>query len=134
LDLAESEAYIRTFLDEGLPIRNLLSKLQHTDKPKNQSGYSQKYIQTLLGHFARLSESTVPAENANIPTISGETLTPREIDVIRLLAQGLPYAQLADQLQISENTLKYHIKNLYSKLQVNNRMQAVTAARNNGII
>ena len=56
-------------------------------------------------------------------------LSPREQEVVTLLAQGYSYAQIASQLGISENTLKTHIKRIYSKLNVHNRTQAVLEAQ-----
>lgn len=52
-------------------------------------------------------------------------LSPRELEVVAGLAQGYTYAQIAGQLGITENTLKTHIKRVYSKLNVHNRTQAV---------
>jgi len=61
--------------------------------------------------------------------VSPIKLTPRELEVLRHLESGLSYADIAAQLVITENTLRYHIKNIYSKLNVKNQMQAVSAAR-----
>jgi DNA-binding NarL/FixJ family response regulator len=58
-----------------------------------------------------------------------QKLTPREIEVINLLAYGFSYAQIAEQLGVTLNTLKTHIKRAYSKLKVHNRTQAVLVAR-----
>ena len=55
--------------------------------------------------------------------------SPREIEVLDLLAYGYSYAQIAQQLGITENTLKTHIRRAYGKLKVHNRTQAVLAAR-----
>lgn len=52
-------------------------------------------------------------------------LSPRELEVVEGLAQGHTYAQIADQLGVTENTLKTYIKRVYSKLNVHNRTQAV---------
>lgn len=56
-------------------------------------------------------------------------LSPREREVVRQLARGYSYAQIAAQLDISINTLKTHIKRIYSKLDVHNRTQAVLTAQ-----
>ena len=61
-------------------------------------------------------------------------LTPREREVVTLLAEGYSYAQIAGQLGISENTLKTHIKRIYSKLKVHNRTQAVLSAQRQSLI
>ena len=61
-------------------------------------------------------------------------LTPRELEVVAQLAQGYSYAQISTQLEISENTLKTHIKRIYRKLNVHNRTQAILATQKLGIL
>jgi DNA-binding NarL/FixJ family response regulator len=61
-------------------------------------------------------------------------LTPREMDILWGIAKGLTYAELADRLQISKQTVPVHIKNIYRKLEANNRSEAVYEASRRGII
>jgi DNA-binding NarL/FixJ family response regulator len=61
-------------------------------------------------------------------------LTSREVEVMQALSEGLTYAIIARNLVISENTLKSHIKNIYSKLEVNNRTQAILQAEKMGLL
>lgn len=61
-------------------------------------------------------------------------LTPRELEVLAQLAKGNSYTKIADQLEISENTLKTHIKRIYRKLNVHNRTQAILATQKLGIL
>lgn len=63
-----------------------------------------------------------------------ETLTPREIEVLREIAKGRANKEIASQLAISENTVKDHLKNILGKLHVAARTEAVTAAVQRGII
>lgn len=58
-----------------------------------------------------------------------ELLSKREIDVLRLLAVGYSNQQIAQQLMIAESTVKMHLKHLYGKLDVHNRVQAVIQAQ-----
>ena len=58
-----------------------------------------------------------------------ELLSERELDVLRLLAEDLKYKQIAEQLVISVNTVRHHTKNIYGKLDVNNRTLAVQKAK-----
>jgi DNA-binding NarL/FixJ family response regulator len=63
-----------------------------------------------------------------------DDLTPREIDVLRLIAAGNANSQVATQLCITEETVKAHVKNILSKLNANGRTHAVTIALKRGII
>ncbi|HEX3797770.1 MAG TPA: response regulator transcription factor [Verrucomicrobiae bacterium] len=65
---------------------------------------------------------------------SFEELTPREVEVLQELAKGLANKEIADVLNISENTTKGHLKNIIGKLRVADRTEAVTAAIQRGII
>lgn len=63
-----------------------------------------------------------------------ETLTPRELEVLRLMAQGLPNRKIAEQLAVNERTVKHHVSEILSKLGVGNRTQAITFAAALGLI
>lgn len=62
------------------------------------------------------------------------TLSDREIDVLEQLAKGLNYQQIADNLIISPSTVRKHIENIYKKLQVHNKMEAVQKAMKHNLI
>lgn len=62
------------------------------------------------------------------------TLTPREIDVLEQLSKGLSYNLIADNLILSVGTVRKHIENIYKKLQVHNKLEAVQKARKNNLI
>jgi DNA-binding CsgD family transcriptional regulator len=63
-----------------------------------------------------------------------EDLTARELEVLRLIRDGLRNKQIADQLAISENTVNFHIKNLMDKLRADDRTHAVTIALRRGLL
>jgi two-component system, NarL family, nitrate/nitrite response regulator NarL len=63
-----------------------------------------------------------------------EPLTPREVDVIELLAEGLPNKAIADRLGISDQTVKFHVASIYGKLGAANRTDAVRRAARRGLI
>ena len=63
-----------------------------------------------------------------------EPLTPRETEILQLLAQGLPNKQIAYSLRISEHTVKFHISSIYSKLGAYNRTEAVRIGAQNGLV
>jgi DNA-binding NarL/FixJ family response regulator len=76
----------------------------------------------------RLQPSTFNLESANIG------LTPRETQVLQLLAQGLANKQIARALGISEHTIKFHVSSIYGKLGVGNRTEAVRVGARQGLI
>jgi DNA-binding NarL/FixJ family response regulator len=63
-----------------------------------------------------------------------EDLTPRELEVLKLIQDGTKNKQIADRLSISETTVNFHIKNIVSKLQANDRTHAVTLALRRGLL
>jgi NarL family two-component system response regulator LiaR len=63
-----------------------------------------------------------------------DKLTPREMDVLRLLAQGLSNRKIAAQLSINERTVKYHVSAILAKLEAANRTEAVMRAIEQGLI
>ena len=63
-----------------------------------------------------------------------EVLSEREISILRLMAKGLSNQEISRQVSLSENTVKYHLKNIFQKLQAHNRTEAVTFAMRNGLL
>lgn len=75
-------------------------------------------------------------QSESIPEAKKEeiVLSAREIEVLENLSKGLKYVQIAEKLFLSEGTIRKHVENIYSKLYVHNRMDAVTKAKQNRII
>ncbi len=126
LTLAEPEAFIRVFVNGGEPVRSLLCELE---KQKTAMPYTRKVRQSMddpeeVGVTARVgsSESLI------------EPLTEREMEVLRLLATHLSSTEIAGQLVIATSTVRSHIKNIYSKLRVHSRTEAVEKAREIGLL
>jgi ATP/maltotriose-dependent transcriptional regulator MalT len=89
----------------------------------------QNYINQLLKVF----NQTTPEPNS--PAVyNGEPLTERELEVINWLANGLTNKELADKLVISVGTVTWHLKNLYAKLAVRNRTEAILRAKELNLI
>ena len=63
-----------------------------------------------------------------------DKLTPREMDVLRLLAQGLPNRKIGERLFINERTVKYHVASILAKLEAANRTEAVMVAIERGLV
>jgi DNA-binding NarL/FixJ family response regulator len=66
--------------------------------------------------------------------VGEEPISPRELEVLSLMAAGKRNKEIADKLSIAEDTVKMHVRNIFSKLQVNDRTEAVTIALRRGII
>jgi LuxR family maltose regulon positive regulatory protein len=120
LTLAAFEDYARVFLDEGQHMRSLLTQwLAHAD---NDS--SQKYVTRLLTYF----DTEAPPTGGLI-----DPLSPRELEVLHLIALGKTNREIARQLVVAPGTIKAHTSNIYRKLDVANRTEAVARARQLGI-
>ncbi len=127
LALAEPEGYVRVFVDEGEPLLTLLNAV---------AGPGAPYARRLSALYAGPSASPAPvvpgARLAASPL--AEPLTPREAEVLRLMADGLSNQEIADRLVISLGTVKTHTANIHGKFGVNTRMQAVNQARALGLL
>jgi LuxR family maltose regulon positive regulatory protein len=132
VELAEPEGYTRVFLDEGPAIAALLRRLLKSDSRRNDRQVD--FIRQLLA----VSGTSASTSNPGVPLIKRipiglhesqiEPLTEREMDVIRLMADGHKYQEIAARLFITLNTVRFYVKQIYSKLSVNNRTQAIEAA------
>lgn len=121
---AAPTGFFRIFLDEGESLHALLREL----KPKLADESSIVYTSRLMA--AMSSDPTKPKTREGYP----EMLSERELEVLHYLAKGLTYEETGKQLFLSLNTIQYHIKNIYGKLQVNKRMQAIEKAREMNLI
>ena len=130
LTLAEPEGFVRTFVDEGAEMRELLSRVLEAKRrghPGAASYASTRYLAKLL---AALGEThATPTTNDRLP----EPLTERELEVLALIAAGRSNKAIASTLAVSVSTVKTHINNLYGKLEVRSRTQAVAKARAMGL-
>jgi LuxR family maltose regulon positive regulatory protein len=114
LELAEPENYTRLFVDEGHAIAALL----RLAIAKNIRPVYAAYL---------LNACDQPARDQ--PLALGESLTEREMQVLRLLAAGMSNADIAEHLVITLTTVKAHARNIFRKLDVDNRTQAAARAR-----
>jgi DNA-binding NarL/FixJ family response regulator len=81
----------------------------------------------------RMLSQPAPVEALN-PTPLDEPLTPREREVLDLLAEGLSNKLIARRLQISEHTVKFHVSSIYAKLSASSRTEAVSQGARRGLI
>ncbi|MBC8144707.1 MAG: response regulator transcription factor [bacterium] len=84
--------------------------------------------------FEQKLAPVIEAIGDGVVSIDGISLTPRELEVIRLLAEGLPNKLIADRLGISDHTVKFHVNAILSKLGAHSRTEAVTRAARGGLI
>ncbi|MFF4172714.1 response regulator [Streptomyces sp. NPDC001744] len=85
----------------------------------------------VLGEYRRLASEPVPAAGADEP--KAPRLTERETEVLRLVAKGLSYKQIAERLVISHRTVQNHVQNTLGKLQLHNRVELVRYAIERGL-
>ena len=82
----------------------------------------------VLGEYRRLSSGPAPSSGPPVPR-----LTDRETEVLRLVAKGLTYKQIAERLVLSHRTVQNHVQNTLRKLQLHNRVQLVRYAIEQGL-
>jgi len=129
LSLAEPGGYVRLFVDEGEPMRALLSRLAADRRPPTAA-----YARKLLADFGlKAGQSAIRIPQSAIRNLI-EPLSQREVELLRLIAEGLSNQEIARRLFISLPTVKWHTSNIYGKLGVKNRTQAVAEARALGIL
>ena len=122
--LSEPEGYVRLFVDEGPPMAHLLQEAA-------SRGIAPGYTRRLLAAFSPESEHPGPS----IPqSVLVEPLSERELEVLQHIAEGFTNQEIADRLYLSLYTVKAHARNIYGKLDVNNRAQAVARARELGVL
>ena len=99
------------------------------------SGVAPDYVRRLLAAFPaevsfQTAVSKLPIDQSGLI----EPLSERELEILQKIAEGLTNPEIANRLYLSLNTVKVHTRNIYSKLDVHNRTQAVAKARDMGIL
>jgi LuxR family maltose regulon positive regulatory protein len=136
LALAEPAGFVRTFVDEGKPMARLLYEAA-------SQRMCPEYVGRLLAAFPASHQPSAashqqgrdgkhPAPSTQHPSV--EPLSERELEVLRLIAEGLSNEEVAQRLVVSLPTIKFHTSNIYGKLSVRNRTEAVAKARGLGLL
>ncbi len=128
---ADVVSCIRTLVDGGSPVspmiaRRILQKLRApADAPSKPGGTARTNASAAAGAVAKVEAGVRP---------SGGTLTEREVQILGLLGKGLSYGEIGATLFISAHTVAQHIKNIYRKLAVHSRGEAVYTASKLGLV
>jgi LuxR family maltose regulon positive regulatory protein len=120
LTMAQSQGYVRVFADEGRPMHTLLAECL-------TQGADPAYVTQLLAAISVAGEDDFTAPDANQLLV--EPLSKRELEVLHLLDAGYSNQAVADALVIAVSTVKKHVNNIFGKLGVTSRTQAVSRAR-----
>ena len=123
LEFAVAQGAYRPLLDFGRPLERLFARLNRHRRDLQIGSLTHRFVSACL---ARFKEGAVDAGG----DASTGLLSPRESEVLEQLASGLSNKGIARALDMTENTVKFHLKNIFAKLDVNKRILAVAAGRN----
>ncbi len=127
LTRAEPGGFMQIFVDEGPPLATLL-------RAAGTRGVQPAYVRRLLA----ASTNGTPAQSVSPPRRSQtelvEPLSQRELEVLELVAQGLSNREISERLYLSLNTIKGHNRNIFGKLAVRRRTEAIARARELGLL
>jgi LuxR family maltose regulon positive regulatory protein len=135
LTLAEPEGYLRVFVDEGPSMRALLADFHSLVRQRigasvdNASLRLLAYTEKILDAF-----SSTALVQPQTPGTLLEPLSERELEILRLISEGLSNQEIAVLLVVAVSTVKSHINHLYGKLGTHRRTQAVVIARERGLL
>jgi LuxR family maltose regulon positive regulatory protein len=131
LTLAEPEGYVRIFVDEGEAMRWLIVECRLLIEKQTREGHKPiEYVNKLLAAFPRPAVTQSAIKDQQSETL--DPLSPRELEILRLIAQGLSNQEIADRLFLALSTVKGHTRLVFDKLQVQRRTEAVARARELG--
>jgi LuxR family maltose regulon positive regulatory protein len=127
LVLAEPGGFIRTFVDEGASLAQLLDEAVAL-------GMMPDYLGNLLAAYETHAETYVDSSSGPLAQLLLEPLSQRELEVLQLIARGHSDQEISEQLFIAVSTVKGHNRNVFDKLQVHRRTEAVARARALGLL
>jgi ATP/maltotriose-dependent transcriptional regulator MalT len=125
LTIAAPRNYVRVFLDEGRELGALIDRLDMEQLRGSEAAPLARRLQRAM---------YTPDVQGGAPIGMGEQLTKRELSILKRLESGLSNKEIAEAIFVSEGTLKWHLHNVYSKLNVKNRTGAMARGRALGIL
>jgi LuxR family maltose regulon positive regulatory protein len=125
LTIAAPRNFIRVFLDEGREVGALIERLDVEQLRGSEAAPLARRLQRAM---------CTPEIRGGAPIGMGEELTKRELSILKRLETGLSNKEIAEAIFVSEGTLKWHLHNVYGKLNVKNRSGAMTRARALGLL
>ena len=128
LAIAAPRHYLRLFLDEADELRPLFERLD----PERLRGSEASPLARQLQQSMRKAEGQGSVESPG--AVAADELTRREVAILKRLESGLSNKEIAEAIFISEGTLKWHLHNVYGKLDVKNRAGAMMRARGMGLL
>ena len=134
LALAEPEGYVRLFLDEGQSMVRMLRDLAS----RSPTGYASQLLAASISDDAVAMIDVSSSPSRRVASHGSEALlepmNDRELDVLRLVASGLSNREISGELFISANTVKWYTRNIFGKLRVHKRAEAVARAHKLGLL
>jgi LuxR family maltose regulon positive regulatory protein len=115
-----------TILDEGAEVGPLLAAYQENAERTSSSPELMSYVSNLITVWSSRYQSEPQQTQASA---IAESLSARESDILKLIAEGLSNKEIARNLAIAPETVKSHVKNIFTKLNVEKRAQAVSRAQ-----
>ncbi len=131
---AAGEGYVRAFLVEGPQLLALLRELRDgpTELLEEGGDMALAFLDGLLRRPEAAVPAMAPAARPPDATVVTEALTRKELQVLRLVADGLSNEQIGERMFVAETTIRTHLRNINVKLDTRNRMEAVQVARRAG--
>jgi LuxR family maltose regulon positive regulatory protein len=127
LTMGEPEGYVRVFVEQGAPMAGLLQRAA-------ARGTAAEYVSRLLAAFEAEGVESIPTRSSSSTPPLVEPLTARELEVLHLLGEGRSNREIAEALVLTVNGVKKHTSNIYGKLGVHSRTQAVVRAQELAIL
>jgi LuxR family transcriptional regulator, maltose regulon positive regulatory protein len=131
LALAEPEGYIRSLVDEGQPLQELLVLYLERARSNRLRDYAAHILAQMDGSLKFISQDRAES-SANSQLV--EPLSPRELEVLHLMALGKTNQEIANKLIVARGTIKAQAVSIFRKLDASNRTEAVARARQLGIL